>query len=138
MARKDHVRHLSEIELFKNSTKKELNRIARAGTEVNFAPGAEIVGQGDVGTEAYVILEGTATVRRGTRKIATLGPGDPVGELALLDKGTRTAYVIADGEVETLRLSAKEFGKLLDEMPSLSRKLLSTLAARVRELDRRV
>ena len=64
-----------------------------------------------------------------------LGPGAFLGELGLLDKGPRTATVIAQGPVETLVLGPREFAGLLDEVPSISHKLLKALAARIRELD---
>lgn len=97
--------------------------------------GKELVDQGDIGREAFVILSGTASVRRNGRKIATLGPGDPFGELALLDHGPRTASVVAESELRLFVLTARRFNAVLDEAPGLSRKLLGALASRVRELD---
>ena len=136
MARRDDVEHLANIELFSECSKRDLQKLARVSEELRVARGETIVEQGDVGRTAYVIISGNATVRRARKKVATLGPGDVIGELSLLDKGPRTAYVVADTDMQLLALSAKNFHGVLDEIPSLSQKLLASLASRVRELDR--
>lgn len=123
--------------MFSGLTKKDLQKIARASNEVTRPAGTLLVDQGDLGREAFFIIEGTATVRRNGRKVGTLGPGEAIGELSLLDHGPRTASVTADTEVTVLVLSAREFSGLLDEVPALAHKILSMLASRVRELDRK-
>jgi len=133
-----HTQHLTEIPLFSSLSKKDVGRIAKASNEVTLPAGSVIVDQGDAGRDAYVILEGTATVKRNGRKVATLSTGDSVGELALLDHGPRTATVTADSEVTALVLTPRELQSVLDEVPELSRKLLASLAGRVRELDRQI
>lgn len=135
MASTSYVDHLASLPLFSACSKRELQRIARAGDEVTVEAGKELVDQGDIGREAFVILSGTASVRRNGRKIATLGAGDPFGELALLDHGPRTASVVAESELRLFVLTARRFNAVLDEAPGLSRKLLAALASRVRELD---
>jgi CRP-like cAMP-binding protein len=77
-------------------------------------------------------------VKRNGRKVGTLGPGDAIGELSLLDHGPRTATVTADTPMTLLVLSAREFAGVLDEVPGLAQKLLAQLARRVRELDRQI
>lgn len=135
MASTSYVDHLASLPLFSSCSKRELQRIARAGDEVTVDAGKELVDQGDIGREAFVILSGTASVRRNGRKIATLGAGDPFGELALLDHGPRTASVVAETELRLFVLTARRFNAVLDEAPGLSRKLLASLASRVRDLD---
>lgn len=109
--------------------------MARAGDEISLADGKVLCEQGEVGREAFVVLEGSADVKRNGRKVATLGPGSCVGELALLDHGPRTATVVASGPLEVLVLGPREFSGLLDQVPSIAHKLLSALAARIRDLD---
>ncbi len=135
--RSDLVAHLKNVDLFAGLSKGELSKVAAIGSERTYPAGTTLVDQGDMGRTAYVILDGSAVVRRGTRKVAELGPGAPVGELALLDKGPRTAYVVAETDVTVLELSAKDFVKMLEEIPKVSIKLLGTLAGRVRDLDRK-
>lgn len=130
-----YAEKLSELPLFSSCSKRELARIARAGDEVRVEKGKVLVDQGEMGREAFVILSGEAAVKRNGRKIATLGPGDPVGELALLDRGPRTASVVATTDLSVFVLSTRGFNAVLDDAPGLSRKLLAFLAGRVRELD---
>ena len=133
-----HLEHLAEIPLFTALSKKDLQRIARASNEISRPAGTVLVDQGDQGREAFVIIEGTATVKRNGRKVGELGPGQSLGELSLLDHGPRTATVTADTDITVLVLSAREFAGVLEEVPGLAQKLLAQLAARVRELDRQI
>ena len=97
-SKKAYVDHLRSVPLFAGCTRKELERIARSGDEVKMTAGTLLVDQGQTGVEAFVMLEGSVTVKRNGRKMATLGPGAIVGELSLLDHGPRTATaVVRDG-----------------------------------------
>ena len=138
MARKDSIEKLRKVALFSSCSQRDLQRIARAGDEVLVPAGNVLMEQGDMGREAYVILEGTAVVRRNKRKIADLGPGESVGELSLLDLGPRTATVEAGTDLRVMVLTARSFTGLLDDSPALARKLLASMASRVRELDRKI
>jgi len=106
--------------------------------EVVVPAGRVLVEQGRLGHDCYVIVSGSADVTRDANTIATLGPGDTIGELAVLDGGPRTATVIATTELDLLVLGQREFAALLSEVPSLSHKILVNLARRVRSLDERV
>lgn len=127
--------HLASVPLFTACSKKELARIAKATTSMSFVDGDVLMKQDDSAREAFILTEGTAVVKRNNRKIAELGPGAFIGELGLLDRGPRTATVEAQGPVEALVLGPREFAGLLDDVPSISHKLLRALAVRIRELD---
>ena len=136
MARKDSkLDHLAQVRLFRACSRKELTTIGRASDEVRVAAGKTIVEEGQTGHEFFLILDGNATVQRKGRKVATLGPGDYFGELALLDRGPRNATVKADGDMEILVLGQREFSGVLDEVPTLAHKLLASMATRLREAD---
>jgi CRP-like cAMP-binding protein len=135
MAREQYLNHLAAVPLFSGCTTKELRDIARATVELTLDEGKEFVTQGDVGREAFVIVDGRAEVTRAGQSVAELGPGDCVGELALLDHGPRTATVTAKTPLTVLVLGPREFAGLLDEVPTLTHKILAALASRVRELD---
>jgi CRP-like cAMP-binding protein len=138
MARDAHLDHLSSIPLFAALSRKELQRVARASDTVTVKEGHELTRQGDVGREMFVIVEGSATVKRNGRKVATAGPGNAIGELSLLDKGPRTATVTTDTETTVLVLGAREFAGVLDEVPGIAHKIMAVLAERIRELDTQV
>ena len=133
-----YLEHLSKVPLFTACSNRDLQKIAKASDEVTIEAGRVLVEQGGIGRECFVIIDGTATVKRNNRKITTLGTGDYFGELALLDGGPRTASVVAETDMTVLVLGQREFHGLLDEVPGLSHKVLSTMAKRIRELDQKV
>lgn len=135
MARTNVTDHLARVPLFAACSKKELNTIARATDEVSLPDGHVLTSQDESSREAFVVVDGKVTVKRNNRKVAELGPGSIIGELGLLDRGPRTATVVADGPVDVLVIAPREFAALLDDVPSITHKLLKTLAARIRELD---
>ena len=135
MAREKYLDHLATVPLFSGATTKELRSVAKASVEMTIDEGKQFVTQGEIGREAFIIVEGQAEVSRGGNKITTLGPGDCVGELALLDHGPRTASVTAMTPLTVLVLGPREFAGLLDELPALNRKMLAALASKVRDLD---
>jgi len=135
-SRRNYLNGLRHVALFSSCSTKDLEKIAKAGDEVTLDAGAVIVDQGQTGREAFVIIKGSATVRRNGKKVATLGAGSVVGELSLLDHGPRTATVVADTECTLLVISQRQFLAVIDAIPAISHKLLATLAGRIRELDR--
>lgn len=137
-SRTKHLEHLAEIPLFSSLSKRDLQKLARASNEITRDAGTVLCDQGDLGKEMFVLVDGTATVKRNGRKVGVVGPGAAVGEMSLLDHGPRTATVVADTPVTMLVLSAREFSGVIEEVPGLAHKLLGQLAGRVRELDRQI
>jgi CRP-like cAMP-binding protein len=135
MPSSDYLDHLSQIRLFSSCNSKELAKIAKASDELSIAAGKVLMTQGQPGREAFVIVDGRATVKVADVEVAELGPGDHVGELALLDGGTRTATVTAASDMTVLVISQRSFFGLIDEVPGLARKIMASLAGMVRELD---
>ena len=126
---------LSKIWLFSTSSGKDLRTIRKALEEVTVPPGRLLTEQGTIGREFFLIVEGQASVKRNNRKVATLGPGQYFGELALLDRRPRSASVTSDTDMTLLVLGQRQFNGVLDSVPPLSRKLLSAMATRLREAD---
>jgi len=138
MKRRDvFVTHLAGVPLFSACSQRELKLVARRAEDVSVEPGKVLVSEGDVGTEFFAILEGTATVARHRRKVATLGPGSFFGDLALLDRAPRNATVTADTPMDLAVIGQREFSALIDEVPGFAHKLLAGLARRLREADTR-
>ena len=138
MASKAYLDHLGKVPLFAACSRKDLQKIAKAADELAVDAGRTLVEQGATGHEAFIIVEGEAEVRRNDRRVATLGPGQQFGELAIIDGGPRTASVIAETDLRVLVLGQREFSALLDEVPGLAHKVLVQLAHRVRELDQKL
>ncbi len=137
MARDTKLDHLAQVRLFSACNKKELALIGRASDEVTVPAGKEIVTEGRPAHEFFLILDGSSVVSRNGKKVATLGPGQYFGEMALLDKGPRTATITTATPSTLLVLGQREFSGLLDEVPGLAHKLLTIMAGRLREADQR-
>jgi CRP/FNR family cyclic AMP-dependent transcriptional regulator len=136
MAAKDnHLQKLAEVPLFAAASQKDLQKIAKASDELTVKKGRVLVDQGRPGHEFFLILDGEASVRRNNRKVAALGPGQYFGELSLLDRGPRTASVVAESDMRVLVLGQREFLGVLDDVPGLAYKILRIMAHRLRESD---
>jgi NADH dehydrogenase len=98
-------------------------------TNEHFEPGETIFEQGDVGDRLYVIRAGSVEVLRDGRRLATLGPGEYFGEMALLADAPRNATVRAVEPTDVLAVAKGDFTKLLAGFPELGEGL-SGLAAR--------
>jgi CRP/FNR family cyclic AMP-dependent transcriptional regulator len=122
---------LGDVPLFAGCSKAELRWIAGITGEESFEPGADVVREGDVGWDFFVIVEGEATVRRGARKVNAIGPGDFFGEIALVTEVTRTATVVAATPLLVLTIVEMDFRELLLEQPSIAQKVLRSLGERV-------
>ena len=131
-----HV-HFASVPLFSDCSKKELRMIAKCAVVEARASGATLVNEGQPGTNAFVILQGKCRVLRNGRRVGEVTAGGVVGELSMLNRGPRNATVVADTTLEVAILERRDFLALLDESPSICRKLLVRLAARVQELDAR-
>jgi CRP-like cAMP-binding protein len=129
---------LSKIWLFSTCSARELRTVQRALDEVTARAGTVLCEEGTIGREFFFIVEGRASVRRGGRKVALLGPGDYFGELALLDRRPRSATVSADTDMVLLHMNQRDFYGLLEEVPPLARKLLAAMADRLRDADSKV
>ena len=125
---------LADIPLFSACTKKELSKIASLADQVSVDNGTEVTTEGARGWEFFVIADGAAGVYVGGRKIDELRRGDFFGEMALLDQGPRSATVKALGPMSLYVIGAKEFRRLLDEVPFVSRRILQGMAKRLRGL----
>jgi CRP/FNR family transcriptional regulator, cyclic AMP receptor protein len=121
--------------LFSACSASQMRTIRRQVEEVDVDADTLLCEEGTVGREFFFILDGTASVRRKGRKVATLGRGEYFGELSLLDRQPRSATVVSDTPMTVLVLDQRRFNGLLDAVPALSHKLLVAMAGRIREAD---
>jgi CRP/FNR family transcriptional regulator, cyclic AMP receptor protein len=134
MLRRDHkVELIAAVPLFAGCSKKELARIASLADEVDLPAGRLLTEEGRRGREFCVLISGSADVRKGTRKVATLGAGDFFGEVALILDVPRSATVQAQSDVRVLVVEQRAFKQLMTELPSIQQKVLEALAARLAE-----
>jgi CRP/FNR family transcriptional regulator, cyclic AMP receptor protein len=122
---------LKGVPLFARCSKKELGDIAQIADEIDLPEGKQLTKEGGRGREFFVLVEGNADVRRKKRKVTTLGPGDFLGEIALVTKSPRTATVTTTSPVRALVVSEHNFRRLLERSPDVQIKVLEALAERV-------
>ena len=87
--------------------------------------------EGQVGREFFVIVDGTAEVTKGGKRLATRSGGDFVGEIALLTTKKRTATVTATTPLRCFVLTQAEFQRVLEENPAVQLKVMQALAERL-------
>jgi CRP/FNR family transcriptional regulator, cyclic AMP receptor protein len=125
------VEMLKRVPLFSRCSGKELGEIAKITDEIDLPEGRVLTKEGASGREFFVLIEGNADVRRKRRKVGTLGPGDFLGEIALITKTPRTATVKTTSPVRALVVSEQNFRRLLERTPQVQIKVLEALAERV-------
>jgi CRP/FNR family cyclic AMP-dependent transcriptional regulator len=126
---------LQQVWLFAGCSPAELRRIGKVREKVVVPSGTLLVEQGEAGLLFFVVLSGSASVLRDGRSVSSLGPGDFFGELALVDNSPRSASVTSDTEMTMLVIRQRDFQRVLQASPTLTRRLLRSMACRLREVD---
>jgi CRP-like cAMP-binding protein len=124
---------LQTVPLFQGMTDRTIGIIADLAQPATYAPGDTLTREGDQGESFIVLTSGTADVSQAGRSIRTLGTGDFLGEVSLIDGGPRTATVTATSPIDALVLDRAGFGRLMDEFPSIRLDLVTALAQRLRQ-----
>ena len=101
-------------------------------------PGEVIFRQYDMGAEMYVILEGEVDLSIGATIVETLGPGEPFGEMALIDQAPREATATARTRVALAVLPEKRFLFMVQTNPSFALQIMKVMADRLRKMNARV
>jgi CRP/FNR family cyclic AMP-dependent transcriptional regulator len=136
-----HEDTLAHVDLFAGLDKKELRHIAGSCQERKFPAGSVLMQQGDTGAGLFVITGGHVKVTQATdpdraeENLRTMGPGEVLGEMALLDDLPRSATVTAIDDVTALLLPIWEFRTILHSNPDIAVKLLATLSHRLRKAE---
>ncbi len=131
----DILKALGTVKLFSACNKRELQSVARLCTPISIEEGHVLTTEGAPGQECFVIADGKARVSIGGQPVGVVGPGDCVGEMSLLDGGPRTATVTAATPITAYVMSSREFRSLLNISPTITRKVATILAQRLRALD---
>jgi CRP-like cAMP-binding protein len=121
--------------LFAGCSKRELRQVASVCREESLPDGHVLIREGERGREFYVLLDGTVEVTQNGEKIGLLGPGEWLGEVALISQVPRTATVVATSPVDVLVLTDHAFQQLLNDVPSIAAKVHESLRERQRPVD---
>jgi CRP/FNR family cyclic AMP-dependent transcriptional regulator len=126
---------LKKVTLFHSCTDKDLKAIAALCTPMKVDAGYVLTTQDGQGVECFVITDGRATVSIDGATVAEIGPGEIVGEMALLDHDPRSATVITSEPTTLLAMSIAEFHKLIDRFPLVDGRIMTDLVRRLRAAE---
>ena len=122
---------LREIEVFATCSDEELRSIDSMLTFTRLRAGTKLTVSEQGGLDCLIVVEGRAVVRDGTGTIvATLGPGQIIGEMALLFDEPRSATVVAETDLQAYVLNIGEFRHLMSIAPCVREKILAVARAR--------
>jgi CRP/FNR family transcriptional regulator, cyclic AMP receptor protein len=128
----DKRQALGRLPLFAGISGESLDRLVDAAGEQQFAAGDYIVRQGQIGTGLYVLLDGEASVMRGSTLLARLSAGEFFGELAVIDQQPRVASVRAETATTCLAIASWDLLGLLERDSALALNMIQGLVARLR------
>ncbi len=129
------IEAMARVPLFSRCSKSDLAKIARLADELDVPAGKMLTKAGARGREFFVILDGMVDVRRDTRLLPPLGPGDFFGEIALVSDIPRTATVTALTPVRALVITDRAFRDLLRKRPEIQARVLAAVGARLAALS---
>ncbi len=121
---------LKSVPLFASLKDKELKQVAHLADEVDVAEGQHLVDEGRFAHEFFVIEEGSAEVQHDGKTVATLGPGDFFGEVALIRTDRRTASVVAKTPMKLIVVFGPNFRAIESDMPSVHEKITAAIEER--------
>jgi CRP/FNR family cyclic AMP-dependent transcriptional regulator len=143
MAAPDTVALLGHVPVFEELAPGDLEQVAQVAVPRSFEAGQVVFREGDDSDTCYVLSSGHARALRShsdgrSITLATFGPGDIFGELAMFDDEKRSATVEAVDEVEAIAILAADMRRLLREHPDISVKLVTAIARRLRAANERL
>jgi CRP/FNR family transcriptional regulator len=139
----ESVELLSRVPLFAELSPSELEHIGSVAVPRSFPRGVRVFHEGDSSDACYIVRSGELRVTREHSDgraiaLATLGPGDIFGELAMLDGGTRSASVETLTDAELLALPASDVRRTIADHGDIASKLIVAITRRLRETNERV
>lgn len=129
--------NLSDLHFFAQLPDDARARMRDLAEELTAEAGAVLTEQGAVGREAFVIQSGQAEVTVSGARVATIGPGSLVGEMAIIDRRPRSATVTALTDMELLRFDAPGFLAILHDLPEFAVAKLARHSEETREANLR-
>jgi CRP/FNR family transcriptional regulator, cyclic AMP receptor protein len=135
VARDKKFELLRSVPLFARFDRHHLERLGMLTEEIDVQAGKLLIRQGDAGDDLMIIVSGQVGVERNGARINQLGPGDFFGEIALIERGPRTATCTAEAPTRLLVVNHRDFHSLMEEFPEIATQVLLTLAQRVRTLE---
>lgn len=131
----EKILFLKSTSLFGHVASEDLAPLARVATVESFAPGERIVTEGEMGDRLYVIIAGKVRISHNDEPLASLGPGEAVGEMAVLDATPRSATATAEEPTTALCIGSEEFYEILHEQVEIAEGVIRMLTRRLRDAN---
>jgi CRP/FNR family transcriptional regulator len=135
----ERVLLLRDVPIFADLTPEDLQKLAGIANEQWYPNSTTIFNQGDEGNEMFIIVDGVVRVIRSAdgkdQTLAQRGPGEFVGEMAIIESVPRSATLVTQGEVRALAIEGQTFKQILRERPEVSLAVLRSLSRRLREMS---
>jgi CRP-like cAMP-binding protein len=123
---------IGAVPFFSGLDEKKRKSIASQGKELSYKAGDAIVDEGTMGVGFYLILEGKAEVRKGSKVLASLGKGNFFGEMSLIDEQPRSADVVAVSPAKCWAISSWAFSSIMKTNPEIAQMMLKEMVKRLR------
>jgi hypothetical protein len=133
----EKILFLQGVPLFASVPGNELMPLARSATIVRMPAGATLFKQGDPGDALYVVVHGKVGIVRDGKTIASLGPGEVFGEMAILDQETRSTDVVVETDADLLHVSVDDFNTALEDTAEIASGVIRVLSQRIREMTKK-
>ena len=127
----EDVARLRQFPLFAKFSDEDLRRVVRAAHHDSTSAPWPLIHEHTPSDACYILLSGEVGVYVGHDRIATLGPGEVIGESALRTGRLRSATVTTTGAAEVLRIGRDDLARLLDEIPALRATIDATVTQHV-------
>ena len=126
MADAPDTRKLASINRLEALTDPELIAVISAGRHIHLPADWALISESTPADKAYLIVDGRVSVRKGGVEIAQLGPGDVIGEIAIVNHKLRSASVVSLTPLEVIHFTKEALQELLDEVPAFDKALRET------------
>src|SRR6187200_3538054 len=131
MAEEPQPEKLEQFHRLEDLSNDELKMVIDKGRHVKLPANWSLIWEKTPGDKAYLIVEGEVSVRKGKEEVARLGPGDVIGEMAIVGHKLRSASVVSLTPVEVIHFTKESLEELLDDVPAFGEALRGTTTDRL-------
>ena len=131
MATEPKPEKLGQLNRLKDLSDRDLKKVVEKGQHVSLPANWSLIWEKTPADKAYLIVEGKVSVRKGKEEVAQLGPGDVIGEMAIVGHKLRSASVVSITPVEVIHFTREALQELLDEVPDFGTALRGTTEDRL-------
>jgi CRP-like cAMP-binding protein len=120
------IQQLAKLDRFKGFSDAEIKLVVEAATYLTVPEGWAMMSENTPADKAYLIVDGEVSVRKRGSEIARLGPGDVIGEIAIVNHKLRSASVVSLTPLEVIHFTRESLEQLLDSVPAFGEALRAT------------